>query len=69
MVKLFGPRPADKWDERERPGEIIETSPALIVATGSGALQFLDVQPEGRSRMAALAWIRGRGAAKGDRFE
>ena len=69
MVKLFGPRPADKWDERERPGEIIETTPALVVATGTGALQFLDVQPEGRPRMAAADWIRGRGATKGDCFE
>jgi len=69
MVKLFGPRPADKWDESESPGEIIETHPALVVATSSGALQFLDVQPEGRPRMAAADWIRGRGATKGDCFE
>lgn len=69
MVKLFGPRPADGWVEHGRPGEIIETTPALVVATGSGALQFLDVQPEGRQRMAATAWIRGRAAIKGDCFE
>jgi methionyl-tRNA formyltransferase len=69
MVKLFGPRSADKWDEHENPGEIIETHPALVVETGSGALQFLDVQPEGRPRMAAADWIRGRGATKGDCFE
>lgn len=68
MVKLFGPRPADEWVTDDSPGEIIETDPAFVVATGSGALQFLDVQPEGRPRMAAAAWIRGRGAAKGDRF-
>jgi methionyl-tRNA formyltransferase len=69
MVKLFGPRPADRWEEQQRPGEIVATNPALVVATGSGALQFLDVQPEGRPRMAAADWIRGRGAMKGDRFE
>jgi methionyl-tRNA formyltransferase len=69
MVKLFGPRPADVWAKDDQPGQIIETDPALVVATGSGALQFLDVQPEGRQRMAAAAWIRGRGAVKGDRFE
>jgi methionyl-tRNA formyltransferase len=68
-VKLFGPRAADEWQEHERPGEIVQTEPALVVATGSGALQFLDVQPEGRQRMAAAEWIRGRGATKGDRFE
>jgi methionyl-tRNA formyltransferase len=69
LIKLFGPRPADEWAEHDHPGEIIETDPALVVATGSGALQFLDVQPEGRQRMAAASWIRGRGAVKGDRFE
>ncbi len=68
MVKLFGPRPADVWAKDNTPGEIIEADPALVVATGSGALQFLDVQPEGRQRMAATAWIRGRGAVKGECF-
>ncbi len=66
-VKLFGPilgiEPA-----QGAPGEIVETDPALIVATGHGAVQFLDVQPAGRPRMAAADWIRGRGAVKGDTF-
>jgi methionyl-tRNA formyltransferase len=68
-VKLFGPRPADEWEADEVPGQIVETDPALVVATGSDALQFLDVQPAGRHRMAARDWIRGRGGARGDRFE
>ncbi|UCD24845.1 MAG: methionyl-tRNA formyltransferase [Gemmatimonadota bacterium] len=67
-VKLFGPRLADEWAEDEQPGEILETDPAFVVATGSGALQFLDVQPSGRQRMAASAWLRGKNAKKGDRF-
>jgi methionyl-tRNA formyltransferase len=67
-VKLFGPRLADEWKDEEQPGEIVETDPAFVVATGSGALQFLDVQPAGRQRMAASAWIRGKNAKKGDRF-
>ncbi len=69
ILKLFGPRPADEWETDEVPGEIVETDPAFVVATGDGtALQFLDVQPEGRQRMAAGAWLRGRGAIKGDRL-
>ena len=47
---------------------MIESDPAFVVATGDGALQFLDVQPEGKSRMAARDWIRGRGAAHGVQF-
>lgn len=65
-LKLFGPRPADEWEVQQVPGQIVETDPAFIVATAQGALQFLDVQPTGRHRMAARDWLRGRGAAKGD---
>ncbi len=68
-VKLFGPLPADEWEAEEVPGEILETDPAFVVATGDGALQFLDVQPAGRQRMAAKDWLRGRGCRTGDRFE
>ncbi len=68
-VKLFGPLAADEWEEDEVPGEVVETDPAFVVATGDGALQFLDVQPAGRQRMAARDWLRGRGCKKGDRFE
>jgi methionyl-tRNA formyltransferase len=68
-VKLFGPRPADEWADDEYPGEVLETEPAFVVATGYGALQFLDVQPAGRQRMAASAWVRGKNVKKGDRFE
>lgn len=68
VIKLFGPRPADEWESDEQPGEIVETDPAFVIATGDGALQFLDVQPEGKHRMAASEWLRGRGAVKGDRF-
>jgi methionyl-tRNA formyltransferase len=68
-VKLFGPRMADEWKDDEQPGEIVQTDPAFVVATGAGALQFLDVQPAGSQRMAASAWVRGKNAKKGDRFE
>lgn len=67
-VKLFGPQPADAGQSGAQPGEILATDPAFIVASGSGALQFLDVQPAGRTRMAASAWIRGRSVRAGERF-
>ena len=70
-LKLFGPQPADPASTvlgNRAPGTVIETDPGLIVATGQGALHFLDVQPAGRSRRAAAAWVRGRGVRIGDRF-
>ena len=51
-----------------QPGDIVTTEPAFVVCTGDGALQFVDVQPEGKPRMAANDWLRGRGARSGDRL-
>ena len=68
-LKLFGPQPADRPPAGTPPGRVLETDPAFVVAAGEGALQFLDVQPAGRTRMAAHAWVRGRGVAKGDQLE
>ncbi|MGD8727574.1 MAG: methionyl-tRNA formyltransferase, partial [Gemmatimonadales bacterium] len=68
-LKLFGARPADELDLEGVPGQIVQTDPAFVIATGDGALQFLDVQPAGRPRMAAVEWLRGRGAVRGDRLD
>ena len=68
-IKLFGPQPADPPPAGTPPGRVLQTEPALVVASGNGALQFLDVQPAGRTRMAARAWVRGRGVAEGDQLE
>ncbi len=68
-IKLFGPRTADEWEDDELAGEILETDPAFVIATGDGALQFLDVLPSGKHRMATSAWLRGNRLKKGDRLE
>jgi methionyl-tRNA formyltransferase len=67
-IKLFGARAAGSPPESAEPGEIVETDPALLVATGDDVLQVLDVQPEGKGRLAAADWVRGRGAHPRDRF-
>ena len=68
-IKLFGPIGADRPPSDAPPGEVIETRPAFVVATGQGALQFLDVQPAGKRRMAAADWLRGRETTGCRRFE
>lgn len=67
-VKFFGTRFGDVPSPGAEPGEVIQTDPALVVATGDGALQILDVQPAGKQRMGATEWVRGRGVEIGDRF-
>ena len=39
-----------------------------MIACGAGAVRLLAVQPEGRARMAAADWLRGRRLAPGDRL-
>ena len=67
-IKLFGPQRADDPPPGTDPGTIVATDPALVVAAVDGAVQFLDVQPAGRTRMAAHAWVRGRVVQPGGRF-
>jgi methionyl-tRNA formyltransferase len=51
------------------PGEIVKASgDDFIVATGSGALRVLQLQPEGRRAMSAREFLSGRRVAVGERF-
>ncbi len=69
-VKLFRPWVAE-WPQVGAPGEIVSAGPehGLLVATARGVLRIGEVQPAGKRRMAAAAWLRGRGPRAGDRFE
>jgi methionyl-tRNA formyltransferase len=65
-VKLFGPKVMDGI--KGKPGEVLKTTGELVVACGLDALRISGVQPEGKSRMLAHEWTRGRGTAVGDRY-
>ena len=64
-IKLFGARPADGSGP---PGTILAVEPGLVVAAGTGAVGVEEVQPEGKRRMPAEDWRRGRGVRMGQRF-
>ena len=73
-VKLFGPTPrAGEPDDRngDEPGTVRRADPdnGLWVTSGDGLVSVTEVQPAGKTRMAAIDWIRGRGVAVGQRFE
>jgi len=75
-VQLFEPRVEEgDWNEVDpptgRPGTVLEAEASgdLLVETGEGTLRIGAVKPSGRRRMAAAEWVRGRGAAAGDRVE
>lgn len=52
------------------PGTVLAADPreGIVVACGLGSLRIREVQPPGRRRMDAGAWVAGRGVAPGDRF-
>ncbi len=54
-------RAFDKPDVSVEPGTVASIEPELLVGTGSDALALLEVQPPGRSRMAAADYLRGVG--------
>jgi methionyl-tRNA formyltransferase len=65
-LKLFGPKVMDGI--KGTPGEVLKTTGELVIACGIDALRIAEVQPAGKSRMAAHEWVRGRGTAVGDRY-
>jgi len=65
-VKLFG---ATIAEGRGSPGDVLRAGDELVIAAGEGAVRVDEVQPEGKERMPAAAWARGRGVATGRRFQ
>lgn len=64
-VKCFGGRACNAGGE---PGQILEASETLLIATGVGSLSVSEVQPAGKRRMPVGEWVRGRGPRAGQRF-
>jgi len=64
-LKLFGAAAAPEGGE---PGCVLAAGDVLRVACGSGSVTVAEVQPAGRGRMPARAFVNGRGVAAGDRL-
>ena len=56
-LKCFRPSVVDGTGA---PGTILDATSALVVAAGDRAVSIREVQPSGRPRMSAAAWLRGR---------
>jgi methionyl-tRNA formyltransferase len=50
------------------PGELLRLKPTPIVRCGRGSLELLEVQAQGRRRMSAAEFFRGKRALAGMRF-
>ena len=65
-VKLFG---AATNGGRGAPGEVLQADSKLRIAAGDGSVMIEEVQAEGKARMPAAEWLRGRGVRVGERFQ
>lgn len=50
------------------PGEVVEAKAGLIVRAGDGALELLEVQPEGKRAMTGADFVRGYRVKVGERL-
>jgi methionyl-tRNA formyltransferase len=67
-LRVTAATPLDDAGGQERPGTVVVDGDHVRVATGSGALALVEVQPEGRARQAAAAWARGARPTADDRL-
>jgi methionyl-tRNA formyltransferase len=58
-LKIGTARVAADWHGAATPGTVLDT-PTLQVATGSGALELVELQPAGKRMMAGRDWLRGQ---------
>lgn len=66
-VKIFATRPAP-GGARLPSGVVAVEGQRLLVGTGTGKLELLELQPEGKERLAASAFLRGYSLRTGDRL-
>ena len=78
LVRAMQPSPGAWFESGGQRVKLIAATPAAgrgapgalagdaVVACGEGALRLETVQPEGKGRMAAVDWLRGRRLAAGD---
>ena len=69
MIKIISAELTDDGKIYGEPGEVVSVDNGMIsVACGDGRLDITSVLPEGKKRMKAEDFIRGRGVAKGEKF-
>lgn len=70
MLKIWAARPAEEAVPEFLPGQIVRVNRREFgVKTGDGILYITELQPEGKKRMEADAFLRGYPLEEGMRFE
>ena len=66
LLKVTSAVLTDEAKSNETPGEVLSLDGGITVACGRGSVMLLGVLPEGKSRMSAADFIRGRKLSVGD---
>lgn len=66
LLKVTSAILTDETKSHETPGEVLSLDSGITVACGRGSITLLGVLPEGKSRMSAADFIRGRKLSVGD---
>jgi methionyl-tRNA formyltransferase len=66
LLKVTSAVLTDEAKSNETPGEVLSLDSGITVACGRGSVTLLGVLPEGKSRMSAADFIRGRKLSVGD---
>ncbi len=59
---------AKKAEQNGAPGEILGSRGRLIVATGDGAIEITELQPAGKKKMTASAYLAGNPISQGTKL-
>ena len=66
MLKLIESRISDRETVHDNPGTVLSLDNGIEIACKRGAVRILRVLPEGKGRMNASDFIRGRNISVGD---
>ena len=66
LLKVTSAKIDNETQEHHTVGEILSLDAGITVACGLGSITLLGVLPEGKSRMSAVDFIRGRKVSLGD---
>lgn len=66
LLKVTAARLSDRSTTHDVPGLVLSLEEGITVACGRGSVTLLGVIPEGKSRMSAADFIRGRKISVGD---
>ncbi len=66
LLKVIEARICDESKEHTNIGEVISIDDGIEIACAKGSVRLLRVLPEGKARMSASDFIRGRGISIGD---